>query len=95
MLRRHELRRGSLGLWLARQPAGSVVAMGSCSGAHDWVRRCLAYGLQQGLIVVKFVTPFHKGRKTKGDRVDAEGSPRRRARATCASCLSENPGQLT
>ena len=47
---RKDLRRGALAPWLAQLPAGTVVAMEACSGAHYWARRCLAYGLQPKLI---------------------------------------------
>ena len=46
VLKRQDLRREPFGLWLAQLPAGTVVAMEACSGAHHWARRCLAYGLQ-------------------------------------------------
>lgn len=72
VLRRQDLRRDTFGLWLAQQPAGTVVAMEACSGAHRWARRCLEHGLQPRIIAAQFVTPFRKGRKTKNDRADAE-----------------------
>jgi len=72
VLRRQDLRRDTFGLWLAQQPAGTVVAMEACSGAHHWARRCLEHGLQPRIIAAQFVTPFRKGRKTKNDRADAE-----------------------
>ena len=72
VLRRQDLRREPFGLWLAQLPAGTVVAMEACSGAHHWARRCLEYGLQPRIIAAQFVKPFRKGRKTKNDRADAE-----------------------
>ena len=72
ILRRLELKRAAFAPWLAQLPAGSVVAMEACSGAHHWARRCLEYGLQPRIIAAQFVTPFRKGRKTKNDRADAE-----------------------
>ncbi|MDN5939996.1 MAG: IS110 family transposase [Salinisphaera sp.] len=72
VLRRLELKREAFALWLAQLPAGTVVAMEACSGAHHWARRCQAYGLQPRIIAAQFVTPFRKGRKTKNDRADAE-----------------------
>ena len=39
ILRRRDLRREPFGLWLAQLPAGTVVAMEACSGAHHWARR--------------------------------------------------------
>jgi hypothetical protein len=39
--RRQDLGREAFALWLAQVPAGTVVAMEACSGAHHWARRCL------------------------------------------------------
>ena len=72
VLRRLDLKRDAFALWLAQLPAGTVVAMEGCSGAHHWARRCLEYGLEPRIIAAQFVTPFRKGRKTKNDRADAE-----------------------
>ena len=70
--RRQDLRRDAFARWLAQLPAGRVVAMEACSGAHHWSRRCVEYGLQPRIIAAQFVTPFRKGRRTKNDRADAE-----------------------
>lgn len=70
--RRQDLRRDAFSRWLAQLPAGRVVAMEACSGAHHWSRRCVEYGLQPRIIAAQFVTPFRKGRRTKNDRADAE-----------------------
>ena len=48
VLRRQDLRREPFGLWLAQLPAGTVVAMEACSGAHHWARRCLNTALSRG-----------------------------------------------
>ena len=72
VLRRQDLRREPFSLWLTQLPAGTVVAMEACSGAHHWARRCLEYGLQPRIIAAQFVTPFRKGQRTKNDRADAE-----------------------
>jgi transposase len=72
VIRRLDLKRDAFALWLAQVPAGSVVAMEACSGAHYWARRCLEHGLEPRIIAAQFVTPFRKGRKTKNDRADAE-----------------------
>ena len=69
---RKELRRDGFTVWLAQVPAGTVVAMEACSGAHHWARRCLEHGLQPRLIAAQFVTPFRKSCRTKNDRNDAE-----------------------
>ena len=70
--RRQDLGREAFALWLARVPAGTVVAMEACSGAHYWARRCLEYGLQPRIMAAQFVTPFRKSRTLKNDRNDAE-----------------------
>jgi transposase len=57
---------------LAQLPAGTVVAMEACSGAHHWARRCLEYGLQPRIIAAQFVKPFRKSAHSKNDRNDAE-----------------------
>ena len=72
VLRRQDLRRDVFGIWLAQVPAGAVVAMEACSGAHHWARQCLNYGLQPRLMAAQFVTPFRKSRTAKNDRNDAE-----------------------
>lgn len=72
VLRRQDLRRDAFAVWLAQVPAGTVVAMEACSGAHHWARRCLAYGLEPRIMAAQLVTPFRKGRRTKNDRADAE-----------------------
>ena len=72
VLRRHDLRRAAFAAWLAQVPAGTIVAMEACSGAHHWARRCLEFGLQPRLMAAQFVTPFRKNRSLKNDRNDAE-----------------------
>ena len=72
VMRRQDLRREAFAVWLAQVPAGTVVAMEACSGAHHWARRCLEYGLQPRLMAAQFVTPFRKSRTLKNDRNDAE-----------------------
>ena len=72
VLGRRDLCREAFGLWLTQQPAGTVVAMEACSGAHHWARRCIEHGLQPRLMAAQFVTPFRKSRTSKNDRNDAE-----------------------
>lgn len=69
---RKDFRRDAFSAWLPQVPAGTVVAMEACSGAHHWARRCQDYGLTPRLIAAQFVTPFRKCRTTKNDRNDAE-----------------------
>jgi transposase len=72
LLRRLDLKRDAFALWLAQLPAGTVVAMEACSGAHHWARRCLEHGLEPKIIAAQFVTPFRKSSRSKNDRNDAE-----------------------
>ena len=70
--RRQDLGREAFALWLAQVPAGTVVAMEACSGAHHWARRCREVGLQPRLMAAQLVTPFRMSRTSKNDRNDAE-----------------------
>ena len=72
VLQRRELGREALAVWLAQLPAGTVVAMEACSGAHHWARRCMESGLVPRLMAAQFVKPFRKQRSAKNDRNDAE-----------------------
>ena len=72
VLRRQDLHREAFAPWLAQVPAGTVVAMEACSGAHHWARLCCEHGLQPRLIAAQFVAPFRKSRTSKNDRNDAE-----------------------
>ena len=72
IVRRAELRRSALIPWLAQLPAGTVVAIEACSGAHHWARLCQRHGLVPKLIAAQFVTPFRKSARNKNDRNDAE-----------------------
>ena len=72
VLRRLDLKRDAFAVWLSQLPAGTVVAMEACSGAHHWGRRCIDHGLQPRLMAAQFVTPFRKSRTAKNDRNDAE-----------------------
>src|SRR5690606_22553262 len=72
VLQRRDLGREALVSWLAQLPAGTVVAMEACSGAHHWARRCMAYGLVPRLMAAQFVKPFRIQRSAKNDRNDAE-----------------------
>lgn len=69
---RRDLGRAAFAAWLAQLPAGTVVGMEACSGAHHWARRCLEHGLVPRLMAAQFVKPFRKQRSGKNDRNDAE-----------------------
>ena len=51
------IKRGQFLAWCAQLPAGCLVAMEACSGAHAWARRLRAQGLDARLIAANFVTP--------------------------------------
>ncbi len=58
--------------WCAQLPAGCLVAMEACSGAHAWARRLRAQGLDARLIAANFVSPYRmEGKTGKNDMTDA------------------------
>ena len=72
VLERKDLRREAFAAYLVQLPAGTVVAMETCSGAHYWGRRCVELGLHPSLMAAQFVKPFRKSAGSKNDRNDAE-----------------------
>ncbi|MGH8117386.1 MAG: IS110 family transposase [Rhodanobacteraceae bacterium] len=72
VLQRLTFKRDAFSTWLAQRPAGTVVAMEACSGAHHWARRCLEYGLVPRIMAAQFVKPFRKNPLAKNDPADAE-----------------------
>ncbi len=72
MLRRLDFKRDAFAVWLAQVPAGTVVAMEACSGAHHWARRCVEHGLQPRLMAAQLVKPYRLSQRSKNDRNDAE-----------------------
>lgn len=58
--------------WCAELPAGCVVAMEACGGAHHVARRLRLLGLDARLIAGQFVTPYRMaGKRGKNDANDA------------------------
>lgn len=58
--------------WCKQLPAGCVVAMEACGGAHHVARRLCLLGLDTRLIAGHFVTPYRMaGRSGKNDANDA------------------------
>jgi len=58
--------------WCAELPAGCLVAMEACGGAHHAARRLRLLGLDARLIAGHFVTPYRMaGRSGKNDANDA------------------------
>lgn len=56
--------------WCAQLPAGCIVAMEVCGGAHHWARKLRGYGLDSRLIAGHFVAPYRMA--GKGGKNDAE-----------------------
>ena len=67
------LKREQFMSWCQQQlPAGCVVAMEACSGAHSWARQLKALGLDARLIAASFVSPYRmEGKTGKNDMTDA------------------------
>ena len=66
------LKREQFIAWCEQLPAGCMVAMEACSGAHHWARKLRAMGLDARLIAAHFVTPYRmEGRSGKNDATDA------------------------
>lgn len=59
-------------VWCAELPAGCLVAMEACGGAHHVARRLRLLGLDARLIAGHFVTPYRMaGKSGKNDANDA------------------------
>jgi len=66
------LKRERFEAWCSELPAGCVVAMESCSGAHHWARRLSLLGMQPRVIAAHLVSPYRmEGRRGKNDANDA------------------------
>jgi transposase len=58
--------------WCVQLPAGCLVAMETCGGAHHWARKLRQFGLDVRLIAGHFVTPYRMtGKGGKNDANDA------------------------
>jgi transposase len=65
-------KRDALLAWCAQLPAGCVVAMEACGGAHHMARKLRAMGLDARLIAASFVSPYRmEGKGGKNDMTDA------------------------
>jgi transposase len=61
-----------LGWCVSNLPAGAVVAMEACSGAHHWARQLQAKGFAPMLLPAHLVEPFRRqGKRGKNDANDA------------------------
>ena len=53
------LKRDQFLAWCQKElPAGCLLAMEACSGAHGWARRLRALGVDARLIAANFVSPY-------------------------------------
>lgn len=58
--------------WCLQLPAGCVVAMEACGGAHHWARKLIAMGLNAKIIAAHLVAPYRlQGKGGKNDANDA------------------------
>jgi transposase len=85
--------------WCAELPAGCLVAMEACGGAHHVARRLRLLGLDARLIAGHFVSPYRMGGKSgKNDANDAaaicEAASRPHMRFVPTK-TAEQQGQLT
>lgn len=66
------LKREKFLLWCADLPAGCLIAMEACSGAHHWCRKLRERGFDTRMIPAQFVAPYRiQGRSGKNDANDA------------------------
>lgn len=66
---RRAIARGRFVDWCAKLPAGCLVVMEACSGAHHWARRLGQLGLQVRLIAPHLVPPYRPQEHAKDDSV--------------------------
>ncbi len=58
--------------WCAQLPAGCLVAMEACCGAHHWARKLSTLGLDARIIAAHLVSPYRlQGKGGKNDANDA------------------------
>ena len=66
------LKREKFLLWCAELPAGCLVAMEACGGAHHWCRKLRERGLDARMIAAALVAPYRiQGKSGKNDANDA------------------------
>lgn len=66
------LRREKFITWCVQLPAGCLIAMEACSGAHHWCRKLQALGFDARMIPAQFVAPYRiQGNSGKNDANDA------------------------
>ena len=72
ILQVRNLRATDFSAWLMQLPAGTLLGMEACSGAHYWARKMQGMGLEPKLMAGAFVQPFRKSASAKNDSNDAE-----------------------
>src|SRR3990167_7526015 len=66
------LRREKFITWCVQLPAGCLIAMEACSGAHHWCHKLQALGFDARMIPAQFVAPYRiQGNSGKNDANDA------------------------
>ena len=72
MVTKRALKREKFLLWCADLPAGCLIAMEACSGAHHWSRKLIERGFDARIIPGSSVAPYRiQGRTGKNDANDA------------------------
>ncbi|MCZ0944484.1 MAG: IS110 family transposase [Gammaproteobacteria bacterium] len=71
VVERKRLRRAGLQSYLAGLPAGCVVAMEACGGAHHWGRLAVRHGHRVLMMSPQFVAPYVKSNKNDVNDADA------------------------
>ena len=72
VLVRRALKRDMFIDWCVQLPAGCLIAMEACSGAHHWCRKLQALGFDARMIPAQFVAPYRlQGSSGKNDANDA------------------------
>ena len=66
------LQRNQFMPWCSMMPAGCLIAMEACSGAHHWARKLVALGFDARIIAAHLVSPYRlQGKSGKNDANDA------------------------
>jgi len=72
MVTNRQLSRDKFLPWCLQLPAGCLVAMEACAGAHHWARKLTALGVSAKIIAAHLVTPYRlQGKGGKNDANDA------------------------
>ncbi|WP_304349223.1 IS110 family transposase [Comamonas testosteroni] len=72
MVANRAIQRSKFLAWCAQLPAGCLVAMEACGGAHHWCRQLLRMGLDARMMAAALVAPYRmQGKSGKNDANDA------------------------